>query len=64
MLLKITSSLLKAITGLFQTGNADGITMLADGNGIFTKALGLEMDGTYAKPNENNEEIRNNTSGA
>src|SRR5271155_3179838 len=25
---------------------ADGITMLADGNGTFTKALGLEMDGT------------------
>src|ERR1700722_10936963 len=24
---------------------ADGITMLADGNGTFTKALGLEMDG-------------------
>jgi len=47
-----------------EAGNADGITMLADGNGIFTKALGLEMDGTYAKPNENNEEIRNNTSGA
>jgi peroxiredoxin len=29
-----------------EAGNADGITMLADGNGIFTKALGLEMDGT------------------
>jgi len=27
-------------------GKADGITMLADGNGTFTKALGLEMDGT------------------
>ena len=26
--------------------NADGITMLPDGNGSFTKALGLEMDGT------------------
>jgi peroxiredoxin len=25
---------------------AGGITMLADGNGTFTKALGLEMDGT------------------
>src|SRR5271170_1092038 len=25
---------------------ADGITMLADGNGTFTKALGLEMDGS------------------
>ena len=25
--------------------NAAGITMLADGNGTFTKALGLEMDG-------------------
>ncbi len=25
---------------------AKGITMLADGNGTFTKALGLEMDGT------------------
>lgn len=25
---------------------ADGITMLGDGNGAFTKALGLEMDGT------------------
>src|SRR5882672_7454184 len=25
---------------------ADGITMLADGNCTFTKALGLEMDGT------------------
>jgi len=29
-----------------EAGNADGITMLADGKGIFTKALGLEMDGT------------------
>ncbi|MDX2027939.1 MAG: peroxiredoxin [Alphaproteobacteria bacterium] len=27
-------------------GSAQGITMLADGNGTFTKALGLEMDGT------------------
>lgn len=27
-------------------GNADAITMLADGNATFTKALGLEMDGT------------------
>lgn len=26
--------------------NADGILMLADGNAAFTKALGLEMDGT------------------
>ncbi|HUY67936.1 MAG TPA: peroxiredoxin [Alphaproteobacteria bacterium] len=25
---------------------AEGITMLADGNGAFTKALGLEMDGS------------------
>ena len=25
---------------------ADGVTMLADGNGSFTKALGLEMDGS------------------
>ena len=25
---------------------ADGITMLPDGNGTFTKALGLEMDGS------------------
>ena len=24
----------------------DGITMLPDGNGAFTKALGLEMDGS------------------
>jgi peroxiredoxin len=29
-----------------EEGKADGITMLADGNGTFTKALGLEMDGT------------------
>ena len=29
-----------------EAGKADGITMLADGNGTFTKALGLEMDGT------------------
>jgi peroxiredoxin len=27
-----------------EAGNADGIFMLADGNGTFTKALGLEMD--------------------
>ena len=27
-------------------GKADGITMLADGNATFTKALGLEMDGS------------------
>ncbi|MBI1274303.1 MAG: redoxin family protein [Alphaproteobacteria bacterium] len=27
-------------------GNASGITMLADGNASFTKALGLEMDGS------------------
>ena len=27
-------------------GNAEGITMLADGNASFTKALGLEMDGS------------------
>jgi peroxiredoxin len=26
--------------------NAGGVMMLADGNGSFTKALGLEMDGT------------------
>ncbi len=26
--------------------NADGVTMLADGNGEFTKAVGLEMDGS------------------
>ena len=26
--------------------NADDITMLADGNGDFTKAMGLEMDGS------------------
>jgi len=26
--------------------NADGIVMLADGNGEFTKAVGLEMDGS------------------
>ncbi|MGE3623621.1 MAG: peroxiredoxin [Bdellovibrionales bacterium] len=29
-----------------ETNKADGITMLADGNGTFTKALGLEMDGS------------------
>lgn len=28
-----------------QASNADGITMLADGNAAFTKALGLELDG-------------------
>lgn len=27
-------------------GNAEGIAMLADGNGEFVKALGLEMDGS------------------
>ena len=29
-----------------QQGVGDGVLMLADGNGDFTKALGLEMDGT------------------
>jgi peroxiredoxin len=29
-----------------ESAKADGITMLADGNGSFTKALGLEMDGS------------------
>ncbi len=29
-----------------QSANADGIDMLADGNGEFATALGLEMDGT------------------
>ena len=29
-----------------KSANADGIDMLADGNGEFTAALGLEMDGT------------------
>ncbi len=29
-----------------EQGKAEGITMLADGNATFTKALGLEMDGT------------------
>jgi peroxiredoxin len=29
-----------------EASKPDGITMLADGNGTFTKALGLEMDGT------------------
>ena len=29
-----------------EQGNADGITMLADGNAAFTKALGLDMDGS------------------
>jgi len=29
-----------------EAGKADAITMLADGNGTFTKALGLEMDGS------------------
>jgi len=28
-----------------ESAKADGITMLADGNGSFTKALGLELDG-------------------
>ncbi len=29
-----------------KSGGSDSITMLADGNGEFAKALGLEMDGT------------------
>lgn len=29
-----------------KSAGADGITMLADGNGEFVKALGLEMDGS------------------
>jgi peroxiredoxin len=29
-----------------EAGKANGITMLPDGNGSFTKALGLEMDGS------------------
>lgn len=29
-----------------KSANAEGIDMLADGNGEFTRALGLEMDGT------------------
>jgi len=29
-----------------KSSNADGIDMLADGNGEFTQALGLELDGT------------------
>lgn len=29
-----------------ESAGADGIVMLADGNGTFTKAIGLEMDGT------------------
>ena len=29
-----------------KSANADGIDMLADGNGEFTRALGLELDGT------------------
>jgi peroxiredoxin len=29
-----------------KSANADGIDMLADGNGEFTSALGLELDGT------------------
>jgi peroxiredoxin len=29
-----------------EASQADGITMLPDGNGTFTKALGLELDGT------------------
>lgn len=28
------------------SAHAEGITMLADGNGVFAQALGLEMDGT------------------
>ncbi|MGV3768974.1 MAG: peroxiredoxin [Sphingobium phenoxybenzoativorans] len=29
-----------------KSASADGITMLADGNGAFAKAVGLEMDGS------------------
>ena len=29
-----------------KSGGSDAITMLADGNGDFTKAVGLELDGT------------------
>jgi peroxiredoxin len=29
-----------------ESANANGVDMLADGNGEFTRALGLEMDGT------------------
>lgn len=29
-----------------RSANADGITMIADGNGSFADAVGLEMDGT------------------
>ncbi|KQT33817.1 alkyl hydroperoxide reductase [Sphingomonas sp. Leaf412] len=29
-----------------KSANADGITMLADGNGTFAEALGLDMDGS------------------
>jgi len=29
-----------------QSQSADGITMLADGTGAFTKAMGLELDGS------------------
>ena len=29
-----------------ESANADAIKMIADGNGAFTKALGLEMDGS------------------
>lgn len=29
-----------------KSANADGITMLADGNGEFARAVGLEMDGS------------------
>jgi peroxiredoxin len=29
-----------------QANNADAVTMLADGNGAFAKAVGLEMDGS------------------
>ena len=29
-----------------QSANAENLMMLADGNGDFTKAIGLELDGT------------------
>jgi peroxiredoxin len=29
-----------------KAGNADALTMVGDGNGDFTKAIGLEMDGS------------------
>ena len=29
-----------------EAGNADALTMVGDGNGDFTKAIGLEMDGS------------------